>query len=142
MGLRVTIDKRALEELQERLEADPKPVLQRLADRFADTVRRRLEEVALAPSPATLKIRKQRGRTGERPLVDTGDMADSVRPRTTKDSAGASVRWPALPHQIGVTTSADSAIPGKAIPPRPFVVLDDADITFAVEEMGDFYSLD
>jgi phage gpG-like protein len=138
MGLTVTVDASELEELHEKLNRDAKPLMQKLADRFVGSLRSKMAAVSLAPSAATLAIRKRRGGTGSAPLVDMGKMLGSIKARSTKNSAAAQVSWPALALHEGFTTAADSAIPGKVVPARPFVFLEESEFDEAVSEMEAF----
>lgn len=139
MGLKVTVDTTELEELHEKLQADPKPIMARIADRLVGTLRGKLQSASPSPAKSTLAIRRQRGSGGDAALIDLGKMLDSVRPRSSKNTAAAVVSWPALVLDTGFTTAPDSAIPGKAVPARTFVVLEDADVDYALDQAEELY---
>ena len=65
---------------------------------------------------STIQIRKKRGRTGTKPLYDTGALHDSIKP--TKD--GVEIEKYGLWHAVGFTTGAKSMIPNKDVPRRRF----------------------
>tara|TARA_R110002012_G_scaffold109377_1_gene253148 strand:- start:111 stop:536 length:426 start_codon:yes stop_codon:yes gene_type:complete len=73
---------------------------------------------------STLIIRKQRGRTGTKPLFETGNLHRSITAKKdtlTMNSYGAE-------HHKGFTTRANSMIPKKKVPARPFIEPDKQEI--------------
>ena len=69
----------------------------------------------------TKKIRKQRGIAGKDPLFATGNLYNSIKLKTTKNTAKISMwRYGALHHK-GFTTASNSMIPRKKVPKRPWI---------------------
>lgn len=136
----ITVDSHELDELDEKLHADPKKTMGTIADRLVGSLRKRVESgPGPALSAATLEIRRRRGQGGSKPLEASGRMAGSIRRRATAKLAYAGIDFPAAALQAGFTTSAKSAIPGKVVPARPFVYLDEVDADFAAEQIAAFY---
>lgn len=130
---------RALEELHERLNRSPKPVLEEVAEGLAALLRQHIDAGDFPPlSPVTLEIRRRRGQTGTSPLIDMGAMVGSIRSRATKDVAIASVGWPAQRIDAGFTTGEKSAIPGKEVPARRFVFFRDEDLDPFQDKIAEF----
>lgn len=137
--LQVEVDTADLLAAQEQLERDTKPLMAKLADRLAGALRRQLDGGNFAAlAPATLELRRRRGIAGDRPLHASGTMSDSLRPRHRKDFAAAGFRWPAGALNKGFTTHGRSAIPGKKVPERSFVFLDDSEVDAAEAEITEF----
>ena len=133
-------DLRDLERLDAQLKKDPLPVLEDIADRLEGFLRKHLTSGEHAPLAAsTLEIRQRRGRPGSKPLVDTGDTLAGIRSRATKTMARASAPWPALPVQLGGTTSKTAAIPGAKVPPRPFVFIREDEQEELFDAVEEFY---
>ena len=63
----------------ERASAEAEKALQRIGLTAQNAVRSRITEGPFAPlSPVTIKRRRAKGRTGDKPLVDTGQLRRSV----------------------------------------------------------------
>ena len=65
---------------------------------------------------STIEIRRERGRTGNKPLYDTGALYNSIKP--TKD--GVNIEPYGIWHAVGFDTGAKSMIPNKDVPRRRF----------------------
>jgi len=124
---------------QRKFKGDKSEVLTRIAKRFADSIRDNIRAGGFAPlSPVTLKIRQQRGGSGSAPLIDSGDLLDSIGIFVTdREAAAGSAKSRAGWLQLGITTAEDSMIPGKIVPPRPFILISEADGDWALEELAD-----
>lgn len=125
---------------QRKFKGDKSEVLTRIAKRFADSIRDNIRAGNFAPlSPVTLKLRQQRGGGGSAPLIDSGELLDSIGIFVTdREAAAGSAKSRAGWMQLGITTSEDSMIPGKRVPPRPFILISEADGDWALEELADF----
>lgn len=127
---------------QRKFKGSKSEVLTRIAERFADSIRANIRAGNFAPlTAATLKIRQQRGQSGSAPLI-TGEpdsLLDSIGVFVTdREAAAGSAKSRAGWMQLGITTSPDSMIPGKTVPPRPFILISQADGDWALEELADF----
>jgi phage gpG-like protein len=117
--------------------------MESIAKRLADSIVRRIDAAAVAPlSEAALRIRrtrKDKPSTSTKPLLDTGHMRSRVRTIISETQATALAdTFYAGFVQLGTTTSAKSAVPGKRILPRPFMVLDTEDVDWATEALLGF----
>lgn len=68
---------------------------------------------------STKDIRKRKGIVGTKPLFATGNLVNSLQ--KTKD--GIKMAGYGKLHHEGYVTDADSMIPGKTVPARPFLVV-------------------
>ena len=73
---------------------------------------------------STLNIRHNRGITGTKPLYETGNLYRSIQ---AKGDTLSMVGY-GLKHHKGFRTGAKSAVPGKQVPPRPFIEPDKREI--------------
>lgn len=130
--------------LDRRLKVSRLPVMQKIADRLADRIRRNLSQGGFAAiSPVTERFRatrRNKSRTGgNTPLSDTGALAASVKSQATDFVAeAAATKFYAGFVQLGITTSEKSAVPGKVVPGRPFMTLEPQDVDWAMERLADF----
>ena len=69
---------------------------------------------------STKKIRKSRGRTGIKPLQDTGKLLNSIK----KVEGGVSIMAYGARHHDGFITGDTSMIPNITIAPRPWINYD------------------
>lgn len=136
MSITITVDKSALDELDEKLHASAKEVMGRIAERLLGAVKRNLASVGPALAASTLAIRKKRGESGTSPLAG---LANTLTSRSTPTMAAAGAGFPGLPQQLGFTTGAKSMIPGKDVPARPFALLDDDLIDYATDQIEEFF---
>lgn len=125
---------------QRKFRGDKSEVLTRIAQRFAASIRDNIRAGAFTPlSPVTLAIRRQRGITGSAPLIESGELLDSIGIFVSdREASAGSSKSRAGWQQLGITTSEDSMIPGKRVPPRPFILISDADGEWALEELADY----
>jgi len=136
-----------LRSLQRNFTGSYKPVLERIATRFRDSIADRMR-AGVAPSLTETSIKLRGG--GGTPLIGgtgpigkhatgLGTMLGNLRAVAGEREASAVVDdFRARFHQFGFTTSEKSAIPGKVVPARPFVLISKADGDWALEELADF----
>lgn len=121
------------------------PVLERIANRFRDSIIIRMK--AGIPPPLTETSIKLRG--GETtPLVggdgpigkhgNYGSLIDGLKAFSGAAVAGVEGDFRSVFHQFGFRTSEKSAIPGKRVPARPFILLSKEDGEWALEEVAGF----
>lgn len=129
-------------ELGKRFRGSKRPVMDKIAKRLAERIRSNIDAGQVQPlSPATLRMRRTRKAspsTSAQPLLDTGHMKSRV---TTRVSEFVAQAWAdtfyATFVQLGIKQTS-GAIPGKRIPPRPFMVLDEGDVDWAAEMVMDY----
>lgn len=121
----------ALRRLDDRL-GNLKPAMRDIAGVLADASERAFQDEADpatgAPwAPLTEATVGMRG--DAHPILQrSGQLAASISPDWGRDFAAAGTnKVYAAMHQFGGTTAADSMIPGKDIPARPFLGLGDED---------------
>lgn len=70
----------------------------------------------------SLNAKGARALAGKKLLIDSGFLRQQIVPNATADTltVSATAKYAAM-HQFGGVTSAQSMIPGKAIPARPFL---------------------
>lgn len=133
----------ALLEIDKRFKGSKKPVMEKIAKRLADRIVRNIDAAAVAPlSAATLRMRATRkdkpANTSTQPLTDTGKMRSRVRSLVSESTAEAFAdTFYAGFVQLGIRRTS-GAIPGKRIPPRPFMLLEAQDVDWATERLLDF----
>lgn len=79
----------------------------------------------VAVSAATREIRRKRGRSGSRPLVSTGKLQSSIEILSRKRvefTVGSTLKKARFLRSGGVTDRA-SAIPGKTVPRRDYMLV-------------------
>jgi phage gpG-like protein len=130
-------------ELSKKFKGSKKPVMERIAKRLRESILSNIDRAQVAPlSEATLRMRATRKgkprNTSTQPLTDTGKMRGRV---TTLVSEFTAQAWADTFYasfvQLGIRQTA-GAIPGKRIPPRPFMVLSPADVDDATEWLLDY----
>ena len=78
---------------------------------------------------STINIRQKKGITGTKPLYETGNLYRSIEAK--KDTL-TMLEYGKL-HHNGFTTRANSMIPKKKVPPRPFIEPDKQEILTAID---------
>lgn len=94
-----------------------------------------------ALSPTTVSRRKKTGFGPTPILVRTGDLLQSIRTLEVTDSelSVGTLHVGAKLLQFGGTTSPSSALPNRPVPPRPFVLLTEQEISDTFEMVDAFF---
>lgn len=134
--------RRVLLQIGQRVKGSKKPAMDNIAQRLMARILRNIDAGNVAPlSEATLRMRQTRRRnptSSTKPLVDTGKMRSRVRAISDENVAQALAdTFYAGFVQLGIQRTS-GAIPGKRIPPRPFMLLETEDIDWATQHLLDF----
>lgn len=126
-------------DLAAHVSQSPRPLLERIAREWAEEdFPARIDRGGDPPwEPLSEISLKLRGNT--RPLEGEGILRDSFEILEISDFSVVVGTEIGEIHHFGGKTSPDSMIPGREIPPRPFMTLDEALISEAVKRISEFY---
>lgn len=131
-----------LVQIDERLRGPLRPVLEPIGRAMLEAAREAITTAGRGAWPplaeSTLEIRERKGQGGS-PLRAGGTLFDSLQQlELADDRVEVGTREPrARIQEYGGTTPAGSAIPGKRVPPRPFMVIPEPTIDLAIGSLLD-----
>tara|TARA_R110002012_G_scaffold88934_1_gene218542 strand:- start:824 stop:1330 length:507 start_codon:yes stop_codon:yes gene_type:complete len=104
----------------------PKLINKIMVDLATDIAKESKLNIKKGLSPAltetTKTIRKKRGQKLNPPLFASGKLHNSIKLKTTKNTAKISMFLYGVLHHKGFTTASNSMIPGVKVPKRPFIL--------------------
>lgn len=127
---------KTLRDTEAGFKASRRPQLSKISEWIAEDIRKRIQGgVRPALSETTLRIRKEGGST---PLIASGDLLNSIKAFAgeSQASAGTDLFYGRF-QQFGITTGEKSAVPGKKVPARPFVLLGESVVDRAMDLLAD-----
>ena len=114
-----------------------KGVMKRYAIKTSDDMKGNINSTLSPPlSEITLKIRKQRGISGTKPLYATGKLYNSIKLKETKKSAKISLFLYGVLHHKGFNTDPKSMIPRKHVPKRPWIIPKKGTVKKIIKDFG------
>ena len=130
---------RAAGDFAARLRRSPRPLVEEIARAWAEDVFPAVFDRGGEPRWQPLSDVSVRLRGPARPLTGKGILRNSFRVEEISEFHAVVGNEYGAIHQLGGRTSPDSMIPGKPIPERPFLRLDETAISQSLETISGFY---